>query len=90
MNCFFFLLLKFYLEKFIINKRKLRKLAYILIQKLKGYGIKDDLLKLVQSFLSERRQRVVFGDIVSRWMDVTNGIPQGSVLGPLMFAFFYK
>ena len=88
MNCFFFLLLKFYLEKFIINKRKLRKLAYILIQKLKGYGIKDDLLKLVQSFLSERRQRVVFGDIASRWMDVTNGIPQGSVLGPLMFVFF--
>ena len=59
-----------------------------LIQKLKGYGIKDDLLKWVQSFLSERRQRVVLGDISSSWANVTSGVPQGSVLGPLMFVMF--
>ena len=59
-----------------------------LILKLKGYGIKDDLLKWVQSFLSERRQRVVLGDISSSWANVTSEVPQGSVLGPLMFVMF--
>ena len=45
-------------------------------------------MKWVQSFLSERSQRVVLGDIASSWVDVTGGVPQGSVLSPLMFFIF--
>ena len=51
-----------------------------LIQKLKSYGIKENLLKWIQSFLSEPRQSVVLGDIASSWVDVTSGAPQGSIL----------
>jgi hypothetical protein len=64
--------------------RLLRKL----IQKLKSYGIKENLLKWIHSFLSERRQRVVLGDVALNWVDVTSGVPQGSVLGLLMCMIF--
>ena len=60
-----------------------------LIPKLEEYGIKDDLLKCISFFLSGRRQRVV-GDVVSDWVEVTFGVLQGSVLGPLMFVVFIK
>ena len=56
-----------------------------LIQKLEGYGNKDDLLKWIESFLGGRRQRVFLGDLVSEWVNVTSGDHQGSVLGPLMY-----
>ena len=59
-----------------------------LIYKLKGYGIKEDLLKWIESFLSVRRQRVVLDDVVSVWEGVTSEVPQGSVMGPLMFLIF--
>ena len=56
-----------------------------LIQKLEGYGIKDDLLKWVESFFSGRHQRVVLGDVVLDWVEISSGVPQGSLLGPLMY-----
>lgn len=59
-----------------------------LLLKLKGYGFKTDLLNWLESFLSNRRQRVVLGDSVSEWKSVTKGVPQGSVLGPLLFLLF--
>ena len=43
---------------------------------------------MVQSFLSERRERVVSGDISSSWVNITSGVPKVSVLDHLMFVMF--
>ena len=59
-----------------------------LISKLKAYGIKGKLLKWINSFLSDRLQRVVMGDFVSVWVVIFSGVPQGSVLGPILFIIF--
>jgi hypothetical protein len=59
-----------------------------LIQKLEAYGINAILVKWIKSFLTVRKQRVLIGDNSSEWEDVTSSVPQGSVLGPLLFTIF--
>ena len=59
-----------------------------LIQKLEAYGINSFLVKWIKSFLAGRKQRVLIGDRSSEWEDVTSSVPQGSVLGPLLFTIF--
>ena len=55
------------------------------IYKLQKAGIDGNLLLWFESYLSDRRQRVVINGQTSEWGDVSAGIPQGAVLGPLVF-----
>ena len=56
-----------------------------LIYKLKRCGVSGDLLSLIQSFLKDRKQRTVLNGQNSNWGDISAGVPQGSILGPLFF-----
>ena len=60
----------------------------ILLSKLEKMGICDKTLGLIRHWLTNRRQRVKVGEALSDWDDMVSGIPQGSVLGPLLFIFF--
>ena len=59
-----------------------------LIYKLRCAGIRGKVLNWIESFLTNRRQRVVMRNGTSRYEKVLSGVPQGSILGPLLFLIF--
>ena len=59
-----------------------------LIFKLKQNGISGNLLNLFKSYLQNRRQRVVINGSYSEYLSIESGVPQGSVLGPLLFLVY--
>ena len=59
-----------------------------LLFKLKQNGIKRKLLNLFESYLSNRKQHVMINGSESDWGKIESGVPQGSVLGPLLFLIY--
>ena len=57
----------------------------LILAKLKSYGFTDLPLKWISSYLSNRSQQVVTDSGESKWIKLLNGVPQGSILGPLLF-----
>ena len=60
----------------------------LLIAKLNAYGLSLPALKLTIDYLQNRKQRTKIGSICSDWEDIISGVPQGSILGPLLFNIF--
>ena len=62
----------------------------LLLAKMKSYGMSISAVTLIASYLQGRKQRVKINDKCSDWLDTTIGVPQGSVLGPLLFNIFLQ
>ena len=59
-----------------------------LISKLYSYQVKEEIFFWIESFLTGRKQRVKIEEFLSEWSDVLSRIPQGSILGPILFIIY--
>ena len=60
----------------------------LLLLKLENYGVSENSLKLLQSYLTGRKQCVKIGSVCSSFLDIYKGVPHRSILGPVMFNIF--
>ena len=60
----------------------------LLVAKLSAYGLEDSATSLISDYLSKRYQRVKIGSVFSSYLEILRGLPQGSVLGPILFNIF--
>ena len=61
----------------------------VLLYKLQYYGLKQTALKLLNNYLTNRTQYVVVDDVMSAKLPLKVGVPQGSILGPMLFIQFF-
>ena len=55
---------------------------------LKAHGIGNDVINWIEKWLTHRRQRVIVDGEISNWKSVLSGVPQGSVLGPILLLIY--
>ena len=60
----------------------------ILISKLKNYGVRGNDLKWFKSYLNNRKQFIAYNNKYTSFETITCGVPQGSILGPLLFLIY--
>ena len=59
-----------------------------LLLKLTAHGIGNDVINWIEKWLTHRKQRVIVDGEISNWKYVLSGVPQGSVLGPILFLIY--
>ena len=52
------------------------------------FGLRESVLSWIESYITGRKQKVVIGDHSSEWITLHQGVPQGSVLGPIVFTLY--
>ena len=60
----------------------------LIIAKFEAYGLSKSSSSLLLDYLASRKQRVKTGSSYSMWNEIKRGVPQGSILGPLLFDVF--
>ena len=61
---------------------------HLLLKKLHSYNLNVNVIQWIRSFLCYRKQRVKINGCYSEWTDVISGIPQGTILGPILFIIY--